>query len=329
MAVISIKRLLGEPAQSETNPLRMAQILMRGIGVHAVEGNPDEFRTFRASMEESAESLGKAMTEAAALVIVSIALRALESYNRNAEDYLHAGGNDLRAMVKMLTTAIAEFASAGDQNVKNLRQIESRVASASRSQDIRAIKAHLATCLEDIRKETERQKVATAATVLRLHEDLERARTDAIDPATGLPPRGKAVECIGRIYASNAPAFAACMAIDQLPSINVTFGSEVGDQALRYFADHIRGSLPETDEVFRWTGACLVAILPQAGDAAAVMKEVTQLMEQRVEYTVETATRNTLLPIKARWALIPFAEIRQELIERIDAFASTSSAHER
>jgi diguanylate cyclase (GGDEF)-like protein len=325
MSVISIKRLLGEELQTASHPLRISQILLRGMGVHAVEGDPDRFRAFRAAMEESADSLGQAVTDAAALVLVSAALRSLEEHNRGAEDYLHAGGNDLRGMVKMLTAAIGEFSSAGDQNVKNLRQIENRVASASQSQDIRAIKSHLSTCLQEIRKESERQKAAVASTVLRLQQDVEHARTGAIDPTTGLPPRSKAVECIGRICAARAPAFAACMVIDQMQSVNVTFGSDVGDQVLRYFAGYIRRSLPEKDEVFRWAGACLVAILPRESDAAGVKKEMARILEQRIEYSVETPSRNALLPIKPRWALIPFPELRQELIAQIDGFASKAA----
>src|SRR5579864_8658269 len=103
MSVISMKRLLGAEAQGVGHPLRVAQILVRGIGLHAVEGEPGEFRSFRTSMDQFSDSLGEAVTEAAALVTASDILRVLERHNRSAENYLHAGGNDLRAMVKMLT----------------------------------------------------------------------------------------------------------------------------------------------------------------------------------------------------------------------------------
>ena len=95
-------------------------------------------------------------------------LCALERHNRSAENYLQACGNDLRATVKMLT----------EESVKNLREIESSIASACESQDVRTIRSHLATCLMEIRKETERRKAATRSAVNRLREELEY-------PATG------------------------------------------------------------------------------------------------------------------------------------------------
>ena len=155
MAVISMKRVLGE-AEGASNALRVAQILIRGIGLHGVEGDPGEFRAFRTAMDQFADSVGEAVTEAAALVTASDTLHALERHNRNAENYLHAGRNDLRAMVTMLT----------EESVKNLQEIESSIASASQSQDVRAIRSHLANCLMEIRKETERQKAAMSTRVL-------------------------------------------------------------------------------------------------------------------------------------------------------------------
>jgi GGDEF domain-containing protein len=273
-------------------------------------------------MDRSAESLTQAITEAAALVAVSAALRALEEYNRGAAGYLHAGGNDLRAMVKMLTTAIGEFSFAGDENIKHLRDIETQVASAQQSQDVRAIKSHLANCLKEIRKETERQRAATQSAVGRLQADLERARTDSIDPATGLPPRSKAVQVIAQTCAANTPAVAGCFVVDHLQSVNAKFGSEVGDQILHYVATHIQRGLPNGDRLFRWTGACLVAISPRQSGLPGARKDYSKIADQKLEYSFQTPTRNAAVPIHMRWNAFEFTERPEALAEQIDAFAS-------
>ncbi len=322
MSVISIKRLLGEGAQSANHPLRVAQILVRGMGMHAIEGDPEAFKTFRGSMDRSAESLGQSVTEAAALVVVNTVLRVLEEYNRGTESYLHSGGNDLRAMLKMLTAAITEFSNAGGENVQRLKHIESRLASAGQSNDILTVKKQLANCLDEIKKEVDRQKAATATLVNRLQEDLQQARTESVDPATGLRPRSKAVDWIIETCASKRPAFAACLAIDRLQSVNLTFGSEVGDQILRYFASHVGRNLPAGGELFRWTGASLLAVVSRAENLQQVRDEFAKLMAQKLEYTFQTATRSVLIPITSRWTLIPFVPSAGSLIEQIDAFAS-------
>jgi GGDEF domain-containing protein len=322
MSVISIKRLLAEEQQSANHPLKLVQILVRGIGQHAVEGDPDEYREFREAMEQAAASIGQSVTEAAALVILATVLRSLEGHNRATESYLHAGGNDLRAMVKMLTSAIRGFSIAGDENVQRLRLIENRIASAQQGQDIGAIKAQLGVCLQEIRKETERQRLVTANTLSGLQEDLQRARTESTDPATGLSPRTKAVEWIGETCTSRLPAFATCLVIDRLQDVNLTFGSAVGDQVLHYFAAYVQRSLPAGDRLFRWTGASLLAVSPREGHLQQVRKEFALLLESKLEYTFQTPTGDAVLPIAARWTVRPFTANPMGLIEQIDAFAS-------
>ena len=87
----------------------------------------------------------------------------------------------------------------------------------------------------EIRKETERQKAATQIVVNRLKEDLESARTESVDPvdrtAAAIQGRGMDLETCK----SQTPAFAACLAIDCLQRVNATYGSEIGDQIIRYF----------------------------------------------------------------------------------------------
>jgi GGDEF domain-containing protein len=326
MSVISMKRLPGAEAQGASHPLRVAQILLRGIGLHAVEGDPGEFRAFRTAMDQFADSLGEAATEAEALVTASDALRALERHNRSAEKYLHAGGNDSRSMVKMLTIAIGEFSSAGEESVKNLLQIESSIAPASQSQDVRAIRSHLATRPMEIRKETERQKAATRNAVNRLQEELECARTESVDPATGLPPRSKAVEWIYEACKSQTPAFAACLAIDCLQRVNATYGAEIGDQIILYFAGQLERNLPEGDRLFRWTGASLLAVAPRSTSLQTVTGEFGRLMERKLEYTAQSETGSVLIPINARCAVYAFMPSAQELIAQIDGFASAGGS---
>ncbi len=321
MPVISIKRLLGDEDPSAGHPLRVAQILTRGMGLHAIEGDPEALRAFRASMERAAESLGNSMTDAAALVAAGAALRSLDEYNRSTEAYLESGGNDLRAMVKMLTEAITEFSSAGSDNIDRLKFIEARVASAHQSNDLTAIKKQLSNCLVEIRKEVERQRMAVADSVSRLKGDLERARTESVDPATGLPPRSKAVQYIVETAATDSQGFACCMVIDRLQNVNLTFGSDVGDQILRRFVNHVRTNLPAGDALFRWTGASLLAITHRGG-GQQVREEFVRLMAQKLEFSFQTVTRSVLLPITARWSIFPFTASARELIEQIDAFTS-------
>jgi GGDEF domain-containing protein len=322
MSVISIKRLLGVEGDKSTPSLRVAQILLRGLGLHAIEGDPEAFQQFRNAMDQSADALGESISDAASLVTVGAALGLLEEYNRRVANYLASGGHDLRAMIKMLTGVIQEFAGLGGENLQRLQHIETRIATAHQAEDVGVIKAQLAACLQEIKKEAERQKSATAAAVDRLQEDLRRAQTESIDPATGLRPRAKAVEFLNQTCASHLPAVAVCMVLDRLQTVNLSFGSAVGDQMLLYFADFVRRNLPAQDQLFRWTGASLMAIVPQADQLKPVRLQFSRLFDHKLEFSVQTSSRGVLLPVNARWTVFALTPDPAAVIQQIDAFAS-------
>jgi GGDEF domain-containing protein len=111
----------------------------------------------------------------------------------------------------------------------------------------------------------------------------------------------------------------------RLPSEGeAAYGSEIGDQVLRYFAGHVQRNLAPEDRLFRWTGACLLVVAPRNVQLQMVLGEFGRLMERKLEFTAQTATRTVLLPINARWAVYEFTPSSQSSIEQIDAFASAS-----
>lgn len=112
------------------------------------------------------------------------------------------------------------------------------------------------------------------------------------------------------------------MVIDRLQAVNAALGSEAGDQLLRYFSGYVQRSLPSGDRLFRWTGASFLALVLRSTRIETLREEIRYLLEQKLEYTVRTATRSVGLPVTARWTLFPTMASSRLLIERIDTFAS-------
>jgi GGDEF domain-containing protein len=302
--------------------MRVAQVLLQGMGLNAIEGDPEEYSHFRESMEQAAVELEEQDDGPEAMLHAGASIQALKEYNRRTAHYLSVRGNDFQSMVKMLTATIGEISTAGQQSVDRLRQIETKIAATSQAEDIRTIKTQLAFCLDDIRKEAERQKLATTSTADRLTQDLDRARgTKADDPVTGQPPRSQGVEFMIKACAGNQPAYAVAIVVDRLQTINMSFGSEVGDQVLRYFAGSIRRSLLSGDHLFRWTGASLLAVIMRSIRIETVRDEMARLLEHKMEYTVRTATRSVLIAVTSRWTVFPVMAPDQ-LVKKIDEFAS-------
>jgi GGDEF domain-containing protein len=322
-AMISIKKLLNANPEAAGSMLRAAQILLQGIGDHAIRCDPDEYIQFRQSMEQTMAALADCATGSETPMQAAGAIRLLEEYNRRTAQQLRVRGSELQGMVMMLTTAIGEISKAGEENVSSLRRIEGLVSSVIQVEDVRAIRAQLSVCIAEIRKEAGRQKVVSSGAVDRLKQDLGRVQADtSTDALTGLPVRARAVELISNACESEQPAFVAIMVIDRLQAVNAALGSEAGDQLLRYFSGYVGRGLTSGDQLFRWTGASLLALVLRPTKIETLREEIRYLVEQKLEYTVRTATRSVRLPVTARWTLFPTMASSRLLIQRIDSFAS-------
>jgi GGDEF domain-containing protein len=325
--MISIKKLLNadpEAAPESTGPmLRVAQILLQGIGDHAIRCDPGEYTQFCRSMEQTGAALANGAAGPETLTQAEAAIRLLEDYNRRTAQQLRVRGAELQGMVMMLTTAIGEISKAGDENVSSLRRIEGLVSSVIQVEDVRAVKAQLSLCLDEIRKEAGRQKVVSSSTVDRLKQDLERAQAGpSTDALTGVPVRARAVELITSACEAERPAFVVIMVIDRLQAVNTALGPEAGDQLLRYFSGYVGRGLTSGDQLFRWTGASLLALVLRPTKLEALREEIKYLLEQKIEFTVRTATRSVRLPVTVRWTLFPTTASARLLIQKVDTFAA-------
>jgi diguanylate cyclase (GGDEF)-like protein len=188
--------------------------------------------------------------------------------------------------------------------VQILRGIAGTAAPAG---DVDAIQAKLSDCVTSILEEVERRRAAP------------RSRLDAV---TGLPIREQAEDAILNAYQAETPACVGVVAIDRLTTLNLRFGHEVGDQILRYYADALRQQLPSQDQIFRWSGPSLVALMLRPTRIEQVRREFGRLFDSQHEHTVQTASRAVHLPILPRWAVWPIMASPLLLIHKINSFAS-------
>jgi GGDEF domain-containing protein len=321
--VISLKKLLNTDPEAAGAMLRVAQLLLQGIGEHALRYDSDQHLQFRGQMEDAAAALANCAPGPDSQICVAAAIRSLEEYNRKTAQQLRVRSGELQDMVKMLTFAIGEISTTGEENVSRLRRIEGLVSSVTQIEDVRAVRAQLSVCLEEIRKEAARQKIASTSAVDRLKKDLAEVQNGpAADPVTGLSHRAQAVELISNACESELPVFAVVMVIDRLQAVNTACGTAAGDQLLRYFSGYVRRSLPSEDRIFRWTGASLLALVARCPRIDPLREQIKLLMDEKLEYTVRTPTRSVRLPVTARWALFPMMPSPRLLIQKLDTFAS-------
>jgi diguanylate cyclase (GGDEF)-like protein len=330
--VISPKKFL-TGNEAEAALMRTSKLLLQGIALHSIEGDPNEYSRFRYRLEDVERGLEQAASVSELVAGAGAALDALADHNRCTTQFLRQQAMEFQAMVKMLTATISAISAAGDSNALQLCAIEKEVEAATRIEGVREIKARLGGCLEGIRKETERQRQEAARTAEDLMKSMEEARSildlsEGPDPVTGLPPRHIAEKVFAQACREDKRAFALVVLVDRIQVLNNRFGHDVGDEIMRHFTDFLQTQLSSPDRLFRWTGPALAGLLYRSSRIERVRDEVRRILETRCEYTVRTSSRTILLPISLRWALFPLVSSPRLLTQNLENFISSKNPND-
>ena len=332
--MITLKQFLSTGQETDRTAMHVVRLLVQGIGQHAAAGDSEEDTSFREKMKEASDALIDTINPADLLVRAGWVLNELEQHTRRGDRIHRLQNTELQNMVKMMASALSNISATSKVNISKLSDIAKNVGVASELNDVRLIKSKLSECLIDIQEEAKRQQTEIAETIQELREGLDRVREDpalgghatSADTVTGLPCRPDAEAAIAEAARSTAISFVAVMVLERLQILNARFGREAGDEILAAYSQMVKKSLTPQDQLFRWGGPALVAVLPRQRSLPLVRSEFTHIMETRLEHTIQTPSRSVLIPVSAKWCLYPMMAAPRLLVQKIDEFAASPAA---
>jgi GGDEF domain-containing protein len=319
-----------DPA-NDADMRRVVHLLMQGIALHAVEGDPADHQKFRQDIQKLLDEVEASPSTAKLLVSTGSTLKTLEDYNQRTTRYVRMQGAELQHMIAMLTRTVAELGAGSQKAVGRLQEIETKLETASVIEDVRVLKLRMEECLHGIRQEAERQKLESARTTAALKQEVQSTQdriregggAPAPDPATGLRARVAAVAAMGEAALSPQPRYAALFIVDRVPLINARLGYAAGDQMLKFYLEELHRRLPIADQLFRWSGPAFIALLHRSGQIDKVREQLGVTAPKKLERTIDLPNRSALVSISATWAVFPIALPIEEVIEQIDTFMSS------
>ncbi len=330
--MISLRKFWNAPNQQQdpepATLLRVVQLLIQGIALHAVEGDPQEYQSFRRDIQEQLEAVEANSAPADLMLSVGAVLKALENYNARTTRHLRMQGAELHHMIAMLTRTVAALGSGNEESVSRLREIEGQLVKTSAIEDVRVLKQRLADCLESIHTEARRQKSESVRAVVSLQEEIRESQQriaaagagPVLDPTTGLPARAAAAAALAEWVLNPKPPYAALFIVDRVVLINTRFGYEVGDRVLNTYLEELRKHLSPADQIFRWSGPAFLALLQRPDRIEKVREHLRFVLSGKIERNFELSNRSALLSISATWAVFAVAPPLEGLIEQLDSF---------
>jgi GGDEF domain-containing protein len=324
--VISIRRYMQYESQPEDSvPLPMLQTLIEGIERYSVPGAPEESARFREcsrqllSAIESHASADELQRHTASL------LEAFKQHNQRAVESWQQPMAESQAKVRVLTEVISAISGSSSENIRRLQEIKGQLLSAADVREIRSLRARLFQYLDGVLAEAERQRAEADRAAEKLLCCNQRqvppengGPVPDLDAATGLPLREAAEEAISQACEDGTPAFVVVMVINQVATVRRSFGAQFGDLLLQRFAASIRPQLPAIDQLFRWTGPTIVALVRRR-TALEVRGVIEPLLLQRL--SLKTVNPDVQVPISARWSVLPLMASPRLLFHKIDSFA--------
>lgn len=332
--MISLRKFwTADPESGPSDLMRVVQLLIQGIALHAVEGDPQDYQLFRRDLQQQLDVVGGNPSPADLLVGTGIILKALEDYNARTTRHLRMQGAELYHMIAMLTRTVETLGAGSEQSVGRLREIEGKIEKTSVIEDVRVLKLRLGECLENIRTETTRQKADSSRTVENLRQEIRGSQErisaagagPVLDPTTGLPARAAAAAALAEWALSPKPPYVGLFVVDRIALLNSRFGYAVGDRVLKTYLEELRNHLTPSDQLFRWSGPAFLALLNRTDRIEKVREQLRFQLSAKIERTFELSNRSALLSISATWAVFPIAMPLDGLIEQLDSFLGSQN----
>jgi GGDEF domain-containing protein len=238
----------------------------------------------------------------------------------------------------MLASALVRTCAGNQRAVAGIRSMERGMERASQLEDIQDVKRELAGCLASVSKELERQAAEAAANdsiarcalrdpvvQLATREAADPGGELYSDPVTGLPgPRQAQSAITGSMGAGHWAVVAA--KVDRVEAINARFGREAGDRVMLFISQHFASKLQPNDQIFRWHGPCLLALVDRGDSVDGLRAEMSRLLKTRIDQTIELGERSILVPLSLSWIVIPLWQVEgaDEVYRQIDKLLKRS-----
>ena len=336
--MISLRKYLiaGMRDESAGESRRIVGLLLRGLYLHAIEGEKAEYEQFRADLAALEGRISGQLPPGEALVLAGSVIKTLEDYNQRTTRFVHRQSAELQKMVSMLAETIITMSGANERSLGRLQEIEKSLDNATEMGDIRLLKQRVENCLETVRNEAQRQKTEGDQTLRRLKEELQNSqertagfpRAEELDVVTGLPNCDEARRALQTALAISKRQYAVAAVVSRVQAVNARFGYAVGDRVLKMFSMHFQSGLRPEDRLFRWRGPVLLALVEREESIEEVRRELHRFADMKLEQTLEIGSRTILMAISAIWTVFPVSSPLETLLDKIDNFIANQVSHE-
>lgn len=301
---------------------RVISVLMQGIALHGLQYDETAFRLFQDAVWKMRAGFDQATDEDSAMLLAGAVIRLLEEHNDAAQAHLRVRHQEISAMVGMLSDTLLEVTQANQQTIANMRAMTHEISRAGSMSALMAVKSRLDISLSELRAKALLCPAGSRA---------GQTNTTATDGVTGLPDAGSAIEALARVWQRRTDQYLGLFALEYLETINQRFGFRSGDELLQLLGQQVGKHFSHPDQLFRWRGPCLVALIDRHAPESFVTSEIARAVPPRLENATTVRDREAMVRVSTSWSMIRLEDLSSldEAIARMNEFSSNRSRYVR
>lgn len=339
--------------------VELALGVLQAVRDQSVWVKDEERDQFQRDIDEEIKTLGDSPSLSELRMRAESLPKKLAQYFAQTQKDVDNSFAELRQVASMLMGSLGETNQRGHGMVASLTEIAQIVESARSPGELAVAKIHVVQALEKLKADTDVNRQATSQILTTLQEKSRAlellpagegptvagivspaAARESATPESGahgtslssaIGPPDSITGFYGRQAAeawldslsekAKANTYLVAFYIQRMELINSRFGDRMGTDVLSYCAQHFARLAQQSDQIFRWRGPALVAVLSRGRSLSEVRQEVNAAYRTRM--TFEGADNSVLIPLSIVTQIWPARKVlAPELIRTLETFFS-------
>jgi GGDEF domain-containing protein len=230
---------------------------------------------------------------------------------------------DFRKILTILNEAFGQLSSGSERSSSRLKQLETSLQRAAKSENLRLLKTQLSDTLTYIRRESEQDARKNTNALLALNQHIEFAYKAANRFGSSLSERSEAILELAEA-AKREPgemsSYIALFVADYASSLRARHGGEVADGLLEEVAQRaLRPAIPE-GRIYRWSESSLIVIWRSESGLPAFRSAIASSCKQLFDYRAFVGTRVATFNVPLRSVVLAAEGNPEDLVQNLDQF---------
>lgn len=282
------------------NSERCLTLLVEGMALNVPEIDPEAYKTFRGNVSKLSMQIPDRLPDNDKLELIRSILSEFESYRNNTETAIRERVTGWRGVVKTLLSELLT-SLALDAKSAAAAPLLQNIANLTSSEEIQEWSKGLELFLHP--RDAEGNILGLAA--------LKTTNcSTANDNAAGLRGGGAAVEYLQKVMSRGGVGFVALFRLSCLDVIEKRFGPEAVQDCLMAVSAFLTSSLHSDDTIFHWSDSSLLAILQGRANEQILSAELSRIISQNRESSIQVEGRSIMLRIPLAFELTPINRLR-------------------